>query len=202
MKLLYRGAEADVFRGDWCGQPAVYKLRKPLPYRLPELDKQIRSQRTVHEAQMLHLSKLAGVSTPHLYYLSPPEALLVMEYVDGERLKTLLLEEGLTRERVEALGEEFGRSIARLHAAGIMHGDLTTSNVMVDGDAFSLIDFGLAVHSAEARGPGRGPEADQGDADGRAPRGLQAVHAGAPFGVLLCPRARRGRGPRQGSSPR
>ena len=45
------------------------------------------------------------------------------------------------------LGEGFGHSIARLHAAGIMHGDLTTSNVIVEGDVFSLIDFGLAVHS-------------------------------------------------------
>ncbi len=147
VKLLYRGAEADVFRGEWCGQPAVYKMRKPLLYRLPELDKLIRSQRTVHEAQMIHQSKLAGVSAPYLYYLSPPEALLVMEYIEGKRLKTLLLEAGLTRGRVEALGEEFGRSIARLHAAGIMHGDLTTSNVIVDGDALSLIDFGLAIHS-------------------------------------------------------
>ena len=147
MKLLYRGAEADVFRGDWCGQPAVYKMRKPLLYRLPELDKLIRSQRTVHEAQMIHQSKLAGVSAPHLYYLSPPEALLVIEYLEGKRLKTLLLEAGLTKGRVEALGEGFGRSIARLHAAGIMHGDLTTSNVIVDGDLLSLIDFGLAVHS-------------------------------------------------------
>jgi TP53 regulating kinase and related kinases len=147
VKLLYRGAEADVFRGEWCGEPAVYKMRKPLPYRLPELDTQIRSQRTVHEAQMLHQSKLAGVSAPHLYYLSPPEALLVMEYVKGERLRTLLLKADLTKERVEALGDGFGRSIAKLHAAGIMHGDLTTSNVIVDGDALSLVDFGLAVHS-------------------------------------------------------
>lgn len=147
LKLLYRGAEADVYRAEWCGQPAVYKLRKPLLYRLPELDNLIRSQRTVHEAQMIHQSKLAGVSAPHLYYLSPQEALLVMEFVKGERLKTLLLEAGLTKGRVAALGEEFGRSIARLHAAGIMHGDLTTSNVIVDGDVLSLIDFGLAVHS-------------------------------------------------------
>jgi TP53 regulating kinase and related kinases len=147
VKLLYRGAEADVYRGEWCGLPAVFKMRKPLLYRLPELDKLIRSQRTVHEAQMIHQSKQAGVSAPHLYYLSPPEALLIMEYVRGERLKTILLEAGLTRERAGALGEEFGRSIARLHAAGIMHGDLTTSNVIVDGDSLSLIDFGLAVHS-------------------------------------------------------
>jgi TP53 regulating kinase-like protein len=147
VKLLYRGAEADVFRGEWCGRPAVYKLRKPLLYRLPDLDKLIRSQRTVHEAQMIHQSKLAGVSAPHLYYLSPPEALLVMEYVEGERVKTLLLGAGLTTERVKALGEVFGRSIARLHAAGIMHGDLTTSNVILNGDVLSLIDFGLAIHT-------------------------------------------------------
>lgn len=147
MKLLYRGAEADVFRGEWCGRPAVFKLRTPLLYRLPELDNLIRSRRTVREAQMIHQSKLAGVSAPHLYYLSPHEALLVMEFVKGERLKTLLLEAGLTKGRVTRLGGEFGRSIARLHAAGIMHGDLTTSNVIVDGDVLSLIDFGLAIRS-------------------------------------------------------
>jgi TP53 regulating kinase-like protein len=147
LKLLYRGAEADVFRGDWCGLPAVYKMRKPLLYRLPELDKLIRSQRTIHEAHMIHQSKLAGVSAPHLYYLSPPEALLVMEFVEGTRLKTLLLEEGLKGARVDSLGQEFGRSIGKLHAAGIMHGDLTTSNVIVDGTSVSLIDFGLAIHS-------------------------------------------------------
>ncbi len=147
MKLLYRGAEADVFLGDWCGQPAVYKMRKPLAYRLPELDKLIRNQRTVHEAQMLHLSKLAGVSAPSLYYLSPQEALLVMGFLEGKRLRVLLLEPGITKERVETLGEEFGSSIAKLHAAGIMHGDLTTSNVIVNGGSISLVDFGLAVHS-------------------------------------------------------
>ena len=149
MKLLYRGAEADVYRGDWCGLPAVYKVRKPLRYRLPELDKLIRSQRTTHEAQMIHLAKEAGVSAPDLYYLSPRDALLVMGFIEGKRLKTLLLEESLTKRKVEALGEEFGGSVARLHAAGIMHGDLTTSNAIVNGGGICLLDFGLAVHSAK-----------------------------------------------------
>ncbi len=147
MKLLYRGAEADVFRGEWCGQPAVFKVRKPLAYRLPELDKWIRSQRTVHEAEIIHQCKVAGVAAPHLFYLSPPEALLVMGYVEGERLKTVLLEPGLPKERARSLGQRFGANIARLHRAGIMHGDLTTSNVIVDGDELTLIDFGLAIRS-------------------------------------------------------
>ena len=147
MKLIFRGAEADVFQGKWCGLPAIYKVRNPLPYRLPELDKTIRSQRTVHEAQMIHLSKVAGVGAPRLYYLSPVEALLVMQYLDGTRLKTLLLEPSLGEAGVENVAEEFGQSVGRLHAAGIMHGDLTTTNVIVDGGAVSLIDFGLAMHS-------------------------------------------------------
>lgn len=147
VKLLYRGAEADVFKGEWCGQPAVYKVRKPLRYRLPELDTMIRSQRTTREAQIIHQCKLAGVSAPYVFYLSPPDALLVMQYLEGERLKTLLSRARLPASRVKALGWEFGRSIGRLHASGIMHGDLTTSNVIVDGDALSLIDFGLAIRS-------------------------------------------------------
>jgi TP53 regulating kinase and related kinases len=147
MRLIYRGAEADVYRGEWCEAPAVYKVRKPLRYRLPELDNAIRSQRTAHEAQMIHLSKLAGVSSPHIYYMSPPDALLVMEYLEGRRLKTVLQEAEADRS-VETTAEDFGKDIARLHSAGIMHGDLTTSNVIVGEDGgISLIDFGLALHS-------------------------------------------------------
>jgi TP53 regulating kinase-like protein len=149
VKLIYRGAEADVFSGEWCEAPAVYKVRKPLKYRLPELDKLIRSQRTIHEAQMIHLSKAAGVSSPHLYYMSSREALIVMEHLEGKRLKTVLEEAiGGGEEIVVAMADEFGKDVARLHAAGIMHGDLTTSNAVVGEDGrISLIDFGLAVYS-------------------------------------------------------
>jgi TP53 regulating kinase and related kinases len=146
LELIYRGAEADVFRGEWCGLSAAYKVRKPLKYRLPELDSSIRTQRTAHEAQMIHESKLAGVSSPELYYVSPPDALLVMEFLEGRRLKTVL--EGVDPSELKSLAEGFGESAAKLHAAGIMHGDLTTSNVIVDDEGgIRFIDFGLAIHS-------------------------------------------------------
>jgi TP53 regulating kinase and related kinases len=148
MELLYRGAEADVFKGEWCGLPSVFKVRNPLPYRLPELDRLIRTQRTVHEAQMIHLSKASGVPAPYLYHLSPSGALLVMEYLDGRRLKTLLVEDEPEEQRIAEIAVEFGKSIGKLHSAGIMHGDLTTSNVIVDAEgAVRLIDFGLAIHT-------------------------------------------------------
>lgn len=147
VQLIYRGAEADVFRGEWCEHPAVYKLRKPLRYRLRELDALIRSQRTSHEAQIIHQSREAGVCAPWLFYVSPEEALLVMEYVEGERLKSVLLDPGTTGKRARELGEELGRAVAKLHSAGIMHGDLTTSNAIVGAGRLTLIDFGLALRS-------------------------------------------------------
>jgi len=147
VRLIYKGAEADVFEGNWCGAPAVYKVRKPLAYRLRQLDVSIRVQRTVREAQMIHESKAAGVRSPSLYYVSPQEGLLVMEYLEGRRLKAVL-EAATSWEEVDGLAVSLGVSVARLHSAGIMHGDLTTSNVIVDGEnKLGLIDFGLAVHS-------------------------------------------------------
>ena len=146
MNLVYRGAEADVYSGEWAGERAVYKFRKPLPYRLPELDLAIRVQRTAHEAQILHESKSAGVRSPFLYYVSARESLIVMEEIAGPRLKSVLQSSGSYTERVSA---EFGVAVGRLHSAGIMHGDLTTSNVIVNEAGVHLIDFGLAVRSVK-----------------------------------------------------
>jgi TP53 regulating kinase-like protein len=146
MRLVYRGAEADVYSGDWSGEKAVYKFRKPLPYRLPELDLVIRSQRTVHEAQILHESKAAGVRSPSLYYVSTSESLIVMEEIEGPRLKSVLQSAGSERDTVSS---EFGSAVGRLHSAGMMHGDLTTSNVIVNEAGVHLIDFGLAIRSVK-----------------------------------------------------
>ena len=144
MKLIYRGAEADVFSDAWAGEKAIFKFRKPLPYRHPELDAEIRAQRTIHEAEILHDAKLAGVGTPFLYYVSQRESLIVMQEIEGARLKSFLGSPGADWARAST---EFGMAVGRLHLGGIMHGDLTTSNVLVDDGGVHLIDFGLATHS-------------------------------------------------------
>ena len=145
MRLVYRGAEADIFSGEWAGEKAIFKFRKPLPYRHPELDAEIRAQRTVHEAEILDDAKSAGVKTPCLYYVSQPESLIVMQQIEGPRLKSLLGSPGVDEAGVSSA---FGAAVGRLHRGGIMHGDLTTSNVLVDEDGVHLIDFGLSIHSA------------------------------------------------------
>ena len=151
MKLVYRGAEADVFSGRWAGERAVFKFRKPLPYRHPQLDAEIRAQRTVREAEIMHDARGAGVSTPVLYYVSQPESLIVMQEIEGPRLKSLLRSEeaGPGEVAKEAVSSQFGVAVGRLHRGGMMHGDLTTSNVLVDEAGVHLIDFGLAAHTAK-----------------------------------------------------
>ena len=144
MKLVYRGAEADIFSDEWGGEGAIFKFRKPLPYRHPELDAEIRAQRTVREAEIIHDAKAAGVNAPSLYYVSQPESLIVMEEINGPRLKSLLSSPGRDP---EGISFDFGVTVGRLHRGGIMHGDLTTSNVLVDRAGVRLIDFGLSAHS-------------------------------------------------------
>ncbi len=143
--LLYKGAEADVVLGHWQGLEAVFKVRKPLKYRLEVLDDAIRRQRTIREAQMIHLAKKAGVASPFLYDIDVPGSTLVMEYVRGERVKDLV--GSLDQKELEGLFFEFGRNTAKLHSAGIMHGDLTTANVVRRDVALVFIDFGLSVRT-------------------------------------------------------
>ncbi len=140
--VFHRGAEADLLRGKWCGLDAVFKVRRPFAYRLKVLDDAIRRQRTAHEAQMVHEAKRAGVRTPLLYFVDTGRALIVMQWVKGRRLKEAI--PSLSPDGVEKTFAELGAGVARLHAAGIMHGDLTTSNVLLDDGDLTLIDFGLA----------------------------------------------------------
>ena len=145
-RLLYKGAEADVILGEWQGLQAVFKVRKPLTYRLQILDETIRHQRTIREAEMIHLAKRAGVTSPFLYNVDVPESTIVMEFVRGERVKDLMTV--LSEIQLEEVFFEFGQAAAKLHRSGIMHGDLTTANVVRRNGRLVFIDFGLSVRTS------------------------------------------------------
>ena len=144
-RLLYKGAEADVVLGDWQGLEAVFKIRKPLTYRLKVLDEAIRRQRTVHEAEMIHLAKNAGVASPFLYNVDIQSSTLVMQFVRGIRVKDLVT--SLSGSHLDRVFFEFGRDVAKLHCFGIMHGDLTTANVVSSDGRLVFVDFGLSVRT-------------------------------------------------------
>lgn len=126
--------------------PAVYKIRKRMEYRLEVLDRVLRMQRTIHEAGMIAAAKQAGIESPFIYFLSPPKATIVMEHVSGTRMKDAISEGSAAEART--LFEKLGVSVAKLHRAGIMHGDLTTANVIIRGGSLVFIDFGLSSHTS------------------------------------------------------
>ena len=86
-----------------------------------------------------------GVATPTIYYVDAAKSLLVMEFIDGITVKhALRTDENLYLQ----IAPRIGQSMAALHNGNIIHGDLTTSNIMLRGVDLVMIDFGLATVSA------------------------------------------------------
>ncbi|WP_297548742.1 Kae1-associated kinase Bud32 [Thermococcus sp.] len=160
MRLIAQGAEAkiyegtfgEVFRVSLIDEKVIVKHRIPKRYRIPEIDIKLRKERTVREARILHRAKEFGVNCPHVYEVNLRDMVIVMEFIEGVRLKEHL-EEVPMEERLR-LCREIGRQIGKLHRAGIVHGDLTTSNMILREGNVYLIDFGLADFDStlEARG--------------------------------------------------
>jgi len=153
MVLMKKGAEASLFLEEWHGRRVVMKRRLEKKYRLSELDAVIRSQRTLHEPQLIHRAKEAGVPTPTIFLVDMADANIVMEYIDGEQVKRVL--DGLSSAKRLRLCRHMGEMIGRLHNHGIIHGDLTTSNmILTSGGKVFFVDFGLGEHSAELEARG------------------------------------------------
>ncbi len=153
VKLLKKGAEATLFVAKWHGREVVVKKRLPKKYRPAALDERIRDYRTIHEPQLIHEAKKAGVPTPVIYMVDTKNSAIVMEYIEGQRLKEAL--NSVSKDERRILCATLGRLIGKLHKWGIVHGDLTTSNMILDPQRrMYFVDFGLGEKRAdlEARG--------------------------------------------------
>jgi N6-L-threonylcarbamoyladenine synthase/protein kinase Bud32 len=133
------GAEAVVT----FGPELVEKERIGKEYRRPELDTRLITERTRAEARLITAARRYGVPTPIIRDVTSDT--LVMERITGTLLKDSLTDDNL---------REAGKVIGILHAAGIIHGDLTTSNMVIRGGRCVLIDFGLATVSSEVESRG------------------------------------------------
>jgi len=151
-KLIYRGAEAEIYLEEWYGSVAVRKSRIAKPYRVPELDSRIRRSRTLHETNLMHEARKIGVPVPIILHLDQETSSFIMEYVNGPTLKDELFVIPTEIRRTRC--KELGRLVARMHEGGLVHGDLTISNVLSNGGKLFLIDFGLGdfSHELEDRG--------------------------------------------------
>ena len=138
MKLINRGAEADVYSTMWDKKKAILKIRKIKSYRNSLLDQKIRKQRTTRESQIISQVKSFGISTPLIYFMDINKCSILMQYIDGKIVRDL---KGTD---IVKLCSEIGQIVGTMHKNGIMHGDLTTSNFILGKKKLFLIDFGLA----------------------------------------------------------
>jgi TP53 regulating kinase-like protein len=151
-KLIYKGAEAEIYLDKWLGQLAIRKSRTTKSYRVPILDETIRRTRTSHEANMMTEVRKLGVPVPAIMHVDPDSCTLIMEYVQGMTLKDEL--NGLTSEKRRERCITLGRVLGQMHEGGIVHGDLTISNVLSEDGKLFLIDFGLGDFSKEIEDKG------------------------------------------------
>jgi len=135
--LVKRGAEADIYIVEWDSKKAILKVRSPKPYRHHELDSAIRKYRTIHEAHFISAAKSADIMTPFVHFVDPVRAEIIMEFVEGQNIRDALTPD---------ICYKIGRYAALLHASNIIHGDLTTSNFVMN-KRLVLLDFGLSYYS-------------------------------------------------------
>ncbi len=138
-KLITQGAEAKLFLED----NRVIKNRFQKNYRLPELDNKLRGFRTRREAKVLE--KLAAINFPAPKLIKNDEKeILIIEKIEGNLMKDIL-----EKSDYKKLSSEIGKKVAILHNNSIIHGDLTTSNMILNKGIY-FIDFGLSFFSDKA----------------------------------------------------
>ena len=132
--VIKRGAEAILFLEN----ENLVKERIKKNYRIDNIDNELRKTRTKKEAKLISEARRIGINVPNI--LETGENKITMEFIDGKRLKDILNEN-------LRLAEDIGQSVGLMHTNGIVHGDLTTSNMLFKDNKVYFIDFGLGEFS-------------------------------------------------------
>ena len=138
-KLIAQGAEAKIFLED----NQILKDRFRKTYRIKEIDDRLRGFRTRREAKILQKLGAINFPAPKLIKSDDKEKIL-LEKISGRLVKDIL-----ENSNYKKLSAEIGEKVAALHNNLIIHGDLTTSN-MISGKEIYFIDFGLSFFSEKA----------------------------------------------------
>ncbi len=144
MKLISKGAEANIYLTQ---EGLILKERIRKKYRVKDLDEYLRTTRTRKEAKLLNLSKKAGVPTPFVFDVDLEKKSILMSFVEGEKIRDYI--ENVDFEEKIKICRKIGELVAKLHRNDIIHGDLTTSNMIINKDKIYFIDFGLGEISMD-----------------------------------------------------
>ncbi|XP_058055207.1 EKC/KEOPS complex subunit TP53RK [Anopheles bellator] len=170
--LLKQGAEGKLYTATYKGSLCLVKERFEKKYRHPQLDRQLTRQRIKAEQKAFQRCATAGVETPALFGVDLDERKIYMEYLDKAVTAKQFIDEWMATSdesatttespKLKKLAEQIGRIVGVLHRNNIIHGDLTTSNILLDpleGDdclpyRLVTIDFGLSHFSDSAENKG------------------------------------------------
>lgn len=137
MEVIQRGAEAVIYLDG----NKIIKERVSKGYRIKEIDEKLRKTRTRQEAKLL---EKAG-NAPKVLEVSDKTMKIEMEYIKGDLVKDVL--DDVSKDKRHEICKEIGKRIGDLHKNDVIHGDLTTSNMILNEKGVVFIDFGLGFIS-------------------------------------------------------
>lgn len=160
-EVIKQGAEGRLYLGEYKGQQCLIKERFVKKYRHQELDTQITRQRMKAETKAVTRCQAAGIVTPKVFHMDLQERKIYMEYLNNAITakeyiqRTVANEKDNAEEVLNTLCSVIGATIGKMHANNIIHGDLTTSNILINpkqpGDFTEyevvFIDFGLSHYN-------------------------------------------------------
>ena len=151
-KIIYQGAEAKICKSKYMGFDIIKKRRINKSYRIEEIDTRLISYRTKEESKLMTEARIHGVSVPIIFDVDLSNGIITMEYLNGKRIKDIL--NVLSEKERCSICRMIGESIAKFHNNDIIHGDITTSNMILQDDRIHFIDFGLGEKNSEIEAKG------------------------------------------------
>ncbi len=118
--IVARGAEAVILKQ----KNKIIKDRIPKSYRIQQLDEKLRKLRTRSEAKLLEKANKI-IPTPKLIKTDEQKKIIEIEFLNGKKLS-----DNLEKLNYSPICIQIGKNLAKLHDTGIIHGDLTTSNMI------------------------------------------------------------------------
>lgn len=140
--LITQGAEGRLYKTTYLSSstPCALKYRPPKPWRHPTLDARLTKHRILSEARVLVRCRREGLRVPAVYGVDEVKGTLMLEWIGGApvrvRINEALGERGRGKDvegdaDLRDLMRRIGRALGKMHSIGIVHGDLTTSNMML-----------------------------------------------------------------------
>ncbi|KKK79956.1 hypothetical protein LCGC14_2828290 [marine sediment metagenome] len=142
LKTIFHGAEAIILKD----KNNVIKKRVRKSYRIPELDERIRKLRTRRETRLLEKAS-EEIPVPKIIKSDEKSKKIIMDFIDGKKISDNL--DNFSEKKQLEIFKQIGENISKLHDSSIIHGDLTTSNMILNEkeNKVYFIDFGLGFRS-------------------------------------------------------